>query len=282
MKMCNDAGHVGMYNQSPCNPKYYESEVMWKLTALENKYYEKVGIEVVPTRNNINEDVALVTRGKMSAGCGLFVSNHTNAATSEDVDRITIYYLVDDSTTDCDDRSKEIAKRLAPVISEVMGVKQIPKIVVRKAQSDRNGDGMLNDNYYGVLHGARLAGTPGILVEHSFHTCPTTVEWLLNDDNLDKLARAKVECIASWLLNKEANPHKLPTETLVYNPRTQFISREDVMWMQWELVQAGYEIAIDGRFTKTVLAVLKDYQLHNGLEADGKCGPLTREKMICD
>ena len=201
-KLCNDAGHVDMYNQSPCNPKYYESEVMWKLTSLENAYYEKVGINVVPTRSNINEDVALQTRGKMSAGCGLFVSNHTNATSSKDVDRVTIYYLVEDSTTDCDDKSKDIAKLLVPVISEVMGTKQKPKIVVREAQSDRNGDGMLNDNYYGVLHGARLAGTPGILIEHSFHTCPRTVEWLLNEDNLDKLARAKVECIASWLLGR--------------------------------------------------------------------------------
>ena len=243
MKMCNDAGHVGMYNQSPCNPKYYESEVMWKLTALEKKYYEKVGIEVVSTRNNINEDVALVTRGKMSTGCGLFTSNHSNAVggVNEDVDRVTIYYLVDDTTTDCDEKSKEIAELLAPVISEVMGVKQVPKVVVRKAQSDRNGDGMLNDNYYGVLHGARLVGTPGILIEHSFHTCSRTVEWLLNDDNLDKLARAKVECIASWLLGKQVKIEDEEQKPLYRVQVGAFEKKSNANAMLVKLKNAGFD-----------------------------------------
>lgn len=204
--ICEDAGHCGKYNRCPNNSKYYESEVMWKLHLLKKKYLEELGAKVITTRSNQATDLALVTRGKKSEGCDLFTSDHSNAVgngMNESIDYVAVYHLTDDITTTCDDISEEIAKKLAPVIAEIMGTKQGYKVLTRKADNDRNGDGIMNDNYYAVLHGARLAGTPGLIIEHSFHTNSRTVKWLLNDDNLDKLARAEAEAIAEYFSKRE-------------------------------------------------------------------------------
>ena len=103
---------------------------------------------------------------------------------------MAIYHLTNDTTTQVDDISKVIAGKLAPIIADVMGASQGGRIVTRKSDSDRNGDGMMNDNYYGVLHGARMVNTPGMILEHSFHTNTKMTRWLLDDNNLARLAKA--------------------------------------------------------------------------------------------
>lgn len=203
-KVCLDPGHYGKYNRSPGIKSYYESEVMWKLTMLQKKHLEERGIEVVLTRTDPAKDLDLHKRGTASKGCDLFISNHTNATGSgkmeEGTDYPVVYHLYDDITTDCDDKSKEIAELLAPLVQKTMGTKQKAYVKTRKSSNDRNKDGIMNDNYYGVLHGARTVGTPAILIEHSFHTNTKTVNWLLNEANLEKLAKAEAECIANYLL----------------------------------------------------------------------------------
>lgn len=216
--VCIDAGHYAKYNRCPNNSKYYESEVMWKLHLLQKKYLEQLGIKVILTRGDQSKDLTLGTRGKLSEGCDLFISNHSNAVGSgmnEKVDYVAVYHLVNDTTTKCDNVSKEIAQKLAPIIAEVMGTKQGYKVLSRKSDNDKNKDGMLNDNYYGVLNGARSVGTPALIIEHSFHTNTKTVRWLLVDSNLDKLARAEAECIASYLLGKKVTLNTSATTTTV-------------------------------------------------------------------
>ncbi|MBR2402784.1 MAG: peptidoglycan-binding protein [Lachnospiraceae bacterium] len=81
---------------------------------------------------------------------------------------------------------------------------------------------------------------------------------------------------------KVKNPFDYPNKTVKYNILTQYIALESVKWLQWELVQAGYDLKIDGKFGKKTLVALKDYQSKHKLEADGKCGPLTKECMQAD
>ena len=76
------------------------------------------------------------------------------------------------------------------------------------------------------------------------------------------------------------NPYTVPTKTL-YLGNTK-MTEEDVKWLQWELVEDGYNMEIDGVFTKTTQAILRDYQYNHGLEVDGKCGKLTRTDMIAN
>lgn len=195
-KICIDPGHYGKYNRSPGVPEYYESEMVWKLSNMQKRYLEALGHTVILTRTNPDKDLALVTRGKKSKGCDLFISNHSNAVgggMNENVSYTAVYHLVDDTTTKADDISKDFAYKIAPVIANIMGISY--KVLTRKAESDRNGDKIKNDNYYGVLHGARLVNTPGLILEHGFHTNTATVKWLLKDENLERLAKAEAECI---------------------------------------------------------------------------------------
>lgn len=213
IKVCLDAGHYGKYNRSPVVKSYYESDMTWKLHKLLAKYLKKHGITVVQTRKSKSKDLDLHTRGTKSKGCDVFLSLHSNACGTESVDYVAVYYLVADENVKCDDISKSIAEKLAPVIADVMGVKQGHKTLTRKADYDRNKDGFLNDNYYGVLHGSRTVGTPGLILEHSFHTNKEMTKWLLDKDNLDKLAKAEAEAIAEYFKVVDK------TEKSVYYPK---------------------------------------------------------------
>ena len=78
---------------------------------------------------------------------------------------------------------------------------------------------------------------------------------------------------------KYENPYSEPKGIVKYNPLTVLIPKEDVKWVQWELVDAGYKLSIDGRFGKITLAAVKDYQAKHGLVVDGIVGPKTKESM---
>ena len=234
-KICIDPGHYGKYNRSPGIPEYYESEMVWKLSQLQKKYLEQMGHTVLLTRTNPNNDLALQTRGKKSKGYDLFISNHSNAVgngMNESVNYVAVYHLVDDTTTDVDDISKDFAYKIAPVIANVMGLSY--KVLTRKAESDRNGDGIKNDNYYGVLHGARLVGTPGLILEHGFHTNTKTVQWLLKDENLERLAKAEAEAIDRYFgggtsgNDKSEEPEKQPEVKPVVTNNSSFKVRVSI------------------------------------------------------
>lgn len=199
--VCLDAGHYGKYNQSPAVKEYYESDMVWKLHLKLKSYLEQYGIKVITTRSDKDKDLGLTARGKASKGCDLFLSLHSNAVGSgvnESVDYVAVYHLYEDAGTNIDDQSKALAKTLAPAISQLMGVKQSPNVCSRKGSGDWNGDGIMNDNYYSVLNGARLVGTAGLIVEHSFHTNTKATKWLLNDSNLDKMAKVEADIIAEY------------------------------------------------------------------------------------
>lgn len=183
IRICLDAGHYGKYNRSPANKNYYESDMSWKLHLLLKKHLETYGIEVITTRPEQAKDLALLTRGKKSKGCDLFISLHSNAVGSKvdnNVDYPITYYPVSG-------KGKDLATKLSQCIASVMGTKQKAQAKCKKGSY---GD------YYGVIRGAVSVGTVGLLIEHSFHTNTRSTNWLLIDSNLEKLAKAEAEAIA--------------------------------------------------------------------------------------
>ena len=229
--ICIDAGHYSKYNRCPAIPEYYESDMAWKLHLMLKAYLEELGATVILTRPNQSVDKALKERGMTAKDCDLFLSIHSNAVgngMNEGVDYVAVYHLTEDISATCDDVSKEVAKVLAPVIANVMDVKQGYKILTRKSSNDRNGDGVLNDNYYGVLNGARLVDVPGLILEHSFHTNSKSVRWLLQDANLNKLAKAEAEAIAKYFSGKDVELKEQQT-TVPYYIRVANVSANDVL-----------------------------------------------------
>lgn len=197
-KIAIDAGHYGNYYNKGVIDGYYESNMTWELQGYLKEELESYGFEVGTTRVNKAEDLEVSQRGLRSLGYDLFISLHSNAASSESPDYVAVFHLADDKTTRADDVSKVLAKKLAPVIAETMHTSDEPKVLDRPVAFDRDGDGQLNDNYYGVLHGADLANTPGIIIEHSFHTNKKACAWLMNSAHLMMLAKAEAEVIAEF------------------------------------------------------------------------------------
>lgn len=193
--VCLDAGHYGKYNRSPVVPEYYESDMNWKLHLLLKAELEKYGIQVKTTRADKAKDLALEARGKASKDCDLFISLHSNAAEAESVKYVAAMYMVDDNCGVMDEQSKQFALCLAESVAAVMHLPY--NTWSSKSSSDRDGNGY-KDDYYGVLRGAHTVHTPGVIIEHGFHTNTATAKWLLNDSNLKKLAEEEAKTIAEW------------------------------------------------------------------------------------
>lgn len=182
-KVCLDAGHYGNYNRSPVVPGYYESVRMWKLTELLAAELTARGIHVIKTRANQKSDLALTSRGRKAKGCDLFISLHSNAASSESVDYPVAFVPLNGTGT-------ALGQKLADCVCSVMGTTQRGRTATKRGN---NGD------YYGVIRGAVSVGVPGIILEHSFHTNRKATNWLMSDANLAKLAKVEADCIAEYL-----------------------------------------------------------------------------------
>lgn len=186
VKICLDAGHYDYYNQSPANKKYYESKAMWTLHLLLEKHLKNYGIEVVKTRTDQTKDRTLYDRGAASKGCNLFLSLHSNAVGSnvdDSVDYPVAYAAING-------KADKIATLLTECVEKRMGTKQKARINHRKGSS--------GSDYYGVVRGATAVGTPGLILEHSFHTNTRSTNWLLDEKNLDSLAKAEAQVIAEY------------------------------------------------------------------------------------
>lgn len=209
-----DPGHAGAtFNASPVVAGYYESTMTWKLAWKLKARLEDWGFEVGLTRTAIDVDPELTERGRRAAGYDLFISLHSNAAANETPDAPWMIHFCEDDGSVLDEESRRVAYALGDVVSNVMGVSE-PFYYTRGVDFDRDGDGKLNDEYYGVLFGAKSVGVPGIIIEHSFHTNKRAAEWLLDEDNLDRLAEAEAEALAKYYKMEEEPMTKAEKERM--------------------------------------------------------------------
>jgi len=72
-------------------------------------------------------------------------------------------------------------------------------------------------------------------------------------------------------ISKERNPYPEPTMLLRIGSKGN-----NVMWLQYELRESGYNLDIDGIFGTITLACLLDFQQSCKIEVDGICGKETR------
>ena len=214
MKVCLDAGHYGKYNRSPVLPSYYESDMTWKLHNYLADELMKYGIEVVKTRQNQATDRELVSRGYASKGCDLFLSLHSNASSNSTAKYAIAICMRSNSAETYDERSSEIGKRLVNAVAKVMGT--TARTATKEYVGDRDKNGKADDEWYGVLQGAKQAKTPGVILEHGFHTNLEQTKWLSNDENLKKLAVAEAQVIAEWgNIKKAENPKEQPKRSVI-------------------------------------------------------------------
>jgi N-acetylmuramoyl-L-alanine amidase len=202
-----DAGHTGKYWNRGAVTGYYESAVMWEYHKELGAALEKKGFKVKYTRSTIDTEMDVTVRGKKAKGTDLLLSCHSNSTDNNTTRRAVAIYQTADSQGVWDTESKAIANKLAAVIADVMGVTW--NTYSKLSSNDRDGDGKKDDNYYGVLHGARLQKVPAVILEHSFHSNPETCRWLMNVDNRLKMANAVAEVLAD---HYGLTVEKLPTK----------------------------------------------------------------------
>lgn len=182
IKICLDAGHYGKYNRSDVEPSFYESDFNWKHHLLLKKYLEAYGVDVTLTRSDKDKDMDLYDRGRSAEGSDLFLSIHANWAARESADYPVAYVPINGS-------GDALGLKLAQCVAEVMGTKEAAFIDSKKSTA---GD----SDWYGVIYGAVSVGVTGIILEHSFYSNARSVRWLMDDGNVDRLARAEAEVIA--------------------------------------------------------------------------------------
>ena len=196
VKIMLDAGHYGKQNLSPCdtNPKYYESDMTWKLHLYLKSELEQYGFTVGTTRSDKCKDLEVYQRGQKSKGYDLFLSLHSNAAGSyvaSGVDRPVIIYPVKGT-----DEQRLFAGLIGSTIRDVMQTKQSYQIYTREYPNRPDQD------YYGVIRGAVAAGcNMAFILEHGFHTDPSCTKWLLDDDNLKRMAVVEAQTISNYYKN---------------------------------------------------------------------------------
>lgn len=189
MKVTIDAGHYNKYNQSPCDKDYWESYMTWDLAHYLGEELKRYGIEVVYTRKDQKIDKPVYDRGKCAKGSDLFISLHSNACDSPKVDRVSVFYPF---TAREGSKEKEFAIGMGKLISNTMGTKDLSRACTRPSDSGKT-------EYYGVMRGARDVGLKYYyIVEHSFHTNPEATKWLLDKENLKRLARLEAAYIATF------------------------------------------------------------------------------------
>ena len=185
MKICLDAGHGTGQNQSPARCGYFEGDRMFTLQRLLQQELEAYGVTVVCTRAARQDDPPLYTRALAAKDCDLFLSLHSNAAGNgvcESVDYPVVFYPVSG-------KGIGLAAELAECIHKTMGRLQ-------PAQTRVRWNSAHNADYYGVIRFTAAFGVTGMILEHSFHTNTRMTSWLLDDENLKRLAAAEAAVLA--------------------------------------------------------------------------------------
>lgn len=143
------------------------------------------------------------------------------------------------------------------------------------------------EDYYDLLgNSSRYSSCIGILdykecieaiKKSGYCTSLTYVNTIINIIQKNNLTKYDVCMTGGTATNPSSNPYSAPLSTVTFgNTGTK------VKWLQWELVQSGYNISIDGDFGNNTLKALKDFQEAHKIEVDGKCGPITKRELLAE
>ena len=190
MKICLDPGHYGSDYNPGVTAGYVESNFTWQYFFLLKERLERYGVEVIGTRKSKNEDMGLQERGKCSKGCDLFISIHSNGVDNKpDMNSVFIHWSV---RSGGEEIGKKIGNALTMFFRSEWPYCMDPTMYAWESEKHPGYD------YLGVLKGAASVGTPGIVVEHSFHSNPLYCEWAMIPGNIEKMADVEANTIAEY------------------------------------------------------------------------------------
>lgn len=184
-KIMIDSGHIGPTYNAGAVRGYYESAIVWALHKKLVTELKKYDCQVDVTRPSINTNMDVYPRGTKAKGYNLFLSLHTNWCGTESVNRTDVYVPKENTG-----EPKAFGLLLAKAIKKACGT-TAAKTAIRKNSS--------GGEWYGVMRGADNVGCRFYyIVEHGFHSNESFCHWMMDNDNLAKLAKAEAQCIASY------------------------------------------------------------------------------------
>ena len=215
IKIMLDEGHMSGYNKyTVIGGKTAEGDVVWSIGQYLIPLLREYGFVVASTKSTINAypgapgDDNITARGRMAAGYDLLLSLHTNACSTESVNRPVVIYPVSG-------KCKDLAALIGAKLQTVGGWQNYQ--IFSKYNSAGNAD------YYGVIRGAAQVGVPGLIVEHTFHTNAAAARWISSSDNQRKLAAALAEVIAGYYglgrISGSTGTAENPDEAEIYRVR---------------------------------------------------------------
>lgn len=219
-------GHGG-YDSGATSNGAKEADMTWKIyqyCRAELELYSGVKVFCTRTQDECPSLQERVNRAK-GAGCDVYVSLHINASGGTGAE---VYYPYNSSYNKS---AYTVGKSLADtILSELskLGIKSRgskTRIIDEVGQYgyDSNGDGTYDTyaDYYGDIRWSRLAGMPGIIVEHAFIDSSDYYNYLNTSGKLKALGQADAAAIAKvYGLSKEADdPNRIKMYRL-YNSYT--------------------------------------------------------------
>ena len=178
-KIILDPGHVEGYNRGAVSG-YYEGTAMYHYAYRLADKLRAAGLDVGITRTKITDNPSLTARGKQAKGADMFVSLHSNAASSASANGVTVFYSIKRGGDKV--HAAALSKGLAGLING--GTRD-------RGANTRKGSG--DWDYYTVIQAAVAAGCPHVfLIEHGFHSNKKECTWLMQPANME--AMATLEC----------------------------------------------------------------------------------------
>lgn len=286
MKICLDPGHYGSDYNPGVAAGYVESNFTWDYYWLMKSRLEKYGVEVISTRENKDDNPGLQQRGKMSAGCDLFISIHSNATDDPKRNAMFCHWSM---TSGGEAVAKAIGNGLYKFFQNEWNDVEVQKPECYYVESTKHP----GQDYYGVLLGAARVGTPAVIVEHSFHTNAHYCEWAMKPGNIEKMADEEVKLIAKCLGLEPIVPNS-PYYIFLDTDLKKGDKGEDVKRFQCRMrqVNADFDKEVeehsfvngqpDGSFGGKMVKTLKKFQESAGLEPTGELDEETREVLNSD
>lgn len=194
LKIVLDPGHGKTTNRSPLDSSFAEGANNYLFAlALKDALLEYEGTEVILTRNTIDEDPSLSSRGKMavSTGADVFLSLHSNASVDSSAYGVEGFYSV----------KTPMAKGLLEGLCNVVRL-NLPASKVRRVTTKLSG----GEDYYGVLRASN--GVPfSALIEMGFHTNPKELACIRLDEWHQVVAEGMAEVVSDFFkLEKKKAP----------------------------------------------------------------------------
>lgn len=230
--VCLDAGHdaKNTANVSP-DGSFYEHEFALDMAHRIKAILEVAGVKVVMTRTG-GEEVTLAERCRISnkAGADLFVSFHSNAASSDGWSSARGWecYIYE--------HSGDRYKAARAILARVDGVAPATRTSAIRARSE----------LYVIKH----TSAPAVLIEHGFHTNKEDVAWMKNDAYRQRLAQAEAYGILDWLgiPVPAQDPPAVPAEA---EQAVSWITEQGIM-----LGNEGGDMMLDQPVTRKQFAVM--------------------------